>query len=318
LLKYPFLSSAKAALEAGKSELGGEQFEKAITRAVDSVSIGIAKKTGGERVFAGVSPVGAAEIFTTSRILVSLIDSEFYQNSFARGEALCARELLAGENGGEFVRIVQDFFPSFAPVAEKFADELAQNSFEVSLYDFLSHGDALSQKNLSKGKVFLSREDALHLFEKSVFFKLRRRVPVEGLPPVFKEYATDMRNRLPAPLVRAEYSGKYLSLPCITWILKGVPEGRRYYASMALAVACRKDGLTRDGAAQVMGQFVQACGNSAHPFTTREALASLDWVYRRTPRFSCRYHREHGLGPEGNGYPCEQAMRGKVRPTQEK
>ncbi len=77
LLKYPFLSSAKAALEAGKSELGGEQFEKAITRAVDSVSIGIAKKTGGERVFAGVSPVGAAEIFTTSRILVSLIDSEF-------------------------------------------------------------------------------------------------------------------------------------------------------------------------------------------------------------------------------------------------
>lgn len=310
LLKYPFLSSARQALEGGKSELGAEQFEKAVARAVDSVALAASKpsqEASRERIFLGVSPVQAAEIFTASRLLVSLLDSEYYQNAFARGEALSARESLSKEGAGELVKITRDFFPSLNLLPEK-------NVFTASLFDFLSHGDGLSKRELAGGTVFLSREAALHLFEKSVFNKLRKRLPVQGLPPLFKEYALEMRNRLPTPAARSEYTGKYLSLPCIEWILKGVPEGRRYYASMALATACRKDGLTREGAAQVMQRFVDSCGSSAHPFTSREAFASLDWVYRRNPRFSCKWHREHGLGPEGRGYPCVEAMRGKTRP----
>ncbi len=322
LLKYPFLSAAKRVLEAGESKLGTEKFDKALARAVDSVRIGVAKRLSSERYLAGASPQEAAEVFTTARLLLSLTESDYYSNCFARGEAVSARKFLEKERNNEFGEVVGDFFPSFA-LAEKNeqtiseAEKNSQNFFELLLTDFLAWCDGLPQRQLSKGKILVSREEALSLFEKAVFFKLRRRLPASGeLPPLFKEYSFELKQRLDSDsslVQRAprDYSGQYLSLPCIQWILKGVAEGKRYYASMALAVACRKDNLPREQAAQAMQQFVDACGKSAHPFTIREGLASLDWVYRRNLRFSCRYHREHGLGPEGTGFPCEEAMRGK-------
>jgi|GEM_PF-855753 len=300
--RFPFVSAARALL-SGVSEVGFEQLERAKSRATFSVALAMRKAE-----FDLQSSIGSAreevEALATARLLVGLIDSDYYLAAFAKGEAKTAKLRLSTLTQEEFLVVFSDFFPSC-----RFETQGEEEGFAVSLSDFLSSGEDLPTKSVRAGEVKLSRKEALSLFENAVFLKLRRRLSPAEIPTLFRQASAELALLLPQPTFKSDYSGKYLSLPCIEWILKGVPEGKRYYASVALSVACKKDGLQKSDALKAMQQFVENCGISPHPFTIREGQATLDWVYKRNPRFSCRFHRQHGLGPEGAGYPCDQAMR---------
>ncbi len=292
--KYPFMSKARGLLASrGLQKVGYDELERAKSRAVQSVS------RAGAKDFAIGSPPSeneSVESYAIARLLLSVLDSEYYWSKFARGEAALAAAFLREESDESLLEISRDFFP---------AASFANGSFEIPLPQFLSYGIALPKAMLGAGVVHLERQDMLSLLRYAIVRKTMEKPSAKAEGEQLKQAALELSEMLPKPIEAVDFSGSYLSLPCMQSILKGVGEGKRYYASMALAIACRKDDLPKEKAVAVMQQFVNNSSKQTHPFTMREAQASLDWVYRRpSVRFNCPSNRSHGLAPPECAYPC--------------
>lgn len=285
LEKYPFLSTGKAALgDAGLASVGAADVDAAARR----VAATIAVASGAESPSLAQSARQAVQDYALSRVLLALLGSDYYWQKFAKGEAVRAAECLR-KAPGDLPAVARDFFPSIAFDASGL-------QAEIPVAEFLQQGGELPAGGLQQGKVFLSHEELLAALRKAVFRKALSPLSLpRDLPELFKSAAASLRSSLPKPVQQESFKGKYLALACVRSILAGAAEGKRYYASMSLAIACRKDGLQLEAAREVMAGFAAACQTGSRPFTEREALASLEWVYKRNINFSCKFQREHGL-----------------------
>lgn len=96
----------------------------------------------------------------------------------------------------------------------------------------------------------------------------------------------DGETRNPFPV-----NGTLLSSPPLLRVLRGLPEGRRHYGAVALAVACRLDGLTEGQAERVVATYMSRCspplppalarGEARQGWTARSPWGLLTWALER-------------------------------------
>ncbi len=295
IAKYPFLSAAKKFIDAGESEVSYEELETA-ARSVTSL---LSNPAASLTVYS--TPAKAARSHALARLLLATLNNRFVTRRYANARAGQAVRELAGENDDDFLEIARDLLPS---VEARGRGESAL--FVVSVFDFLRAGGGLLGANLEKGVVALDRDALSALIEEAVSSRISdfAEAKPKRLPAVVREAAEELRRGIPAnalPSMQAAFRGSHLSLPCVQALLRGVPEGKRYYGAMTTAVACAKDGLDRDAASEVMRQYVDSNERGSSPFTLREGIAVLDWVYKHGGEinFSCRTMREHGFDDGG-------------------
>ena len=164
--------------------------------------------------------------------------------------------------------------------------------------DYVVAGKNLAGEQVEGGRAYFGRRGMLKLMQQAIEEKIRDvKVDAKTVPVEVKEAARKLSAAAPKPAFAAgDYKGRYLSLPAVQSILSGVGEGKRYYASVALAIACLKDKMPREQAEGVMRTYARNCPRSTHPFTEREAVASLDWVYKHpTINFSLKALREQQI-----------------------
>ncbi len=288
--KYPFLPDSKAIIGEREGLVPDSiEREKAIGRAIDSV-----------KANAQTNDFGNLRTFTLSKLLICLLDNDYYLMKFAQTESSRAASNLREESDWDFLKIVGSMFTSLEKIDEE--------TFAISLIDFLNSSNDMEQYQINKGKIILNREQLIGTFRKATYGKIRNfnRIPQDSQVRVmFKDDIENLLSRLPKPPIISSYSGKYLSLPCVKNALAHTPEGKRYYACLSICIACKKDGLSVENANGILEQFVNNSGKTSHPFTIKEALATLNWVYKKNPNFSCKMQRANGLAtPDICKSPC--------------
>jgi len=292
--RYPFLSIGRELARAkGLEKIGDEELEAAKSRVQDSIARAGVKDFP---VIQAPSDATAVISYALGRLLLAVIDSDYYWQKFSRGEAMLAMKYLAREPSLEVLKVAGDFFPSIA--------ETTAAGYSIPMAEYLAYGTELQSAKLGHGQVHCTKRELFNLLRNAIARRAREKPPAVPKNDLFKTAAEELRAMLPKPIVVKEFEGSHLALPCVKAVLAGVSEGKRYYASMAVANACRVDGLSKDAAGAVMQEFVNACGKTTHPFTMREATATLDWVYRRPPFFNCNAIRQHGLAPDECAFPC--------------
>ncbi len=295
IAKYPFLSAAKKFLAAGESEVSYEELENA-ARGITSI---LSNPSAPLTVYS--TPSAAARSHALARLLLATLNNRFVTRRYANARAGQASRELARENDDDFIEIAADLLPS---VEIRGRGDSAL--FTVSVFDFLRAGGALLTADLEKGSVSLDRDGLSALLEEAVSSRISdfAEARPKRLPAVVREAAEELRRGIPAnalPSAQAAFKGSHLSLPCVQTLLRGVGEGKRYYGAMTIAVACARDGIARDAAGEIMRQYVDSNDRGTNPFTLREGLAVLDWVFKHGGEinFSCRTMREHAFDDGG-------------------
>jgi hypothetical protein len=295
IAKYPFLSAARKFLGAGDTEVSYEELENA-GRGINSV---LANPSTPLTVYA--TPARAARSHALARLLLAVLNNRFVTRRWANARAGQASRELARESDEDFLEVAADLLPS---VEMRGKGDSAL--FSVSVFDFLRAGGALLAADLEKGQVTLDRDGLSALMEEAIALRISdfAEARPKRLPAVVREAAEEFRRGIPAnalPSAQASFKGSHLSLPCVQTLLRGVGEGKRYYGAMTIAVACARDGIGRDAAGEIMRQFVDSNERGTNPFTLREGLAVLDWVYKHGGEinFSCRTMREHAFDDGG-------------------
>jgi len=290
LAKYPFLSNARNAL--GDSAVSEEELENAVSFVKRVLT---REPTVVNEV---INARQAVRQHALARLLLYAFGDASLLAKYAEQRARNAVVLLR-DSKQELFEVARDFFPSLQENA---------GEYSVSIPDFLKYskqetGLQLVRSNFEAGKVFLSQEELLALLKEGVKERIKNFKSLEsesatlsqrGIPLAVRQAAQELRDALPqrtAPVFKT----RFLGLECVRDLLKGVAEGHRYYGAMALSIACVKDGLPREQAAALLSQYAANC-KGVRPFTVREALATLDWVYKHPSiGFSCKMLREHGL-----------------------
>ncbi|MEM0475325.1 MAG: hypothetical protein QW343_00850 [Candidatus Norongarragalinales archaeon] len=295
IAKYPFLTAARKFVGDGDTEVSFEELEQA-ARHINSV---LANPSAPLTVYA--TPASAVRSHALARLLLSILNNRFVTRRYANARAVQASRALAGEEDSDLLEVARDLLPSV-----RMHGKSDSAVFEVSVFDFLRAGGALLNADLEKGVVTLDRNGLNALLEEAISSRISdfTEAKPQRVPAVVREAAEELRKSLPPnalPSTQAAFRGSHLSLPCVQAVLRGVSEGRRYYGAMTIAVACARDGITRDAAAEIMRQFVDSNERGTNPFTLREGLAVVDWVYKHGGEiaFSCRTMREHAFDDGG-------------------
>ncbi len=295
--RYPFLSSSREFLQSrGAESISFESLQKAA-----AFCRSLAEKPSPQALTRLVESEPSAESlanYALSRLLLSQIRNIPAAGDFAQNFSHLSVERLsfdAEKDESVFATVCGDFFPSLS---------LSQPPFDysVSVFDCLKQGGQLLYAQLSAGEVFFRKMELSEFLEQAIKRRVAElpRVDPKTVPEIVKDAALELDAALPRKTFAPRgggYSGKFLSLPCTTAALtEGVGEGKRYYGSMAVAIACTKDGLTKEQAQGVMQEYVQHCARTAHEFSLREGMASLEWVYKHPSiGFSCNMIRMQGL-----------------------
>ncbi|NUN11459.1 hypothetical protein HUU53_02340 [Candidatus Micrarchaeota archaeon] len=289
IAKYPFLSSAKELIE-NDSSVSFTELE-----AASSLVINALKK---EEMPASGDDFNESKNLVLAKLLIACLNNSSLFKKFAD---LKAKEFVSRmQSQEELMLVARDFFPSIKP------------GFELKVIDYLKHGKSLREKNVEKGIVKLDENELKDLLKESISQRLRElKVNSKELPELIQNTAEELREKIPKEDYNPRsFKGSLLALDCIQKMVKnGLPEGKRYYGSMTLAVCCFKDSLTQEQAIDVLKQYVESCRKSTHDFTEREAESTLSWVYKHD---SINYSSSvaQGLG-ENLCRQCVSAIRGK-------
>ncbi|VVB68142.1 Uncharacterised protein [Candidatus Norongarragalina meridionalis] len=260
--KYPFLSASKGSVGA---ELKEDEIERAAAFLMDALR--------------GKAHVPSSKVYALSRLLLHALD-----DGWAYGKFSDAMAKTVEDKDTEAVAL--DFFPSYS-------------HGKIPLPEYLKGGGSLSGASLDKGFVSVDAGELRSLVRNAVRKKILdfRSARRDLIPKRVLEIAEEMRKKLPKPS-HVTARGKNLELPCVQVLLKGEPEGSRYYGAMALAIACVRDGVSKDAAMEVMEEYANRCAHGTHPFSSREARDVAEWVYRHpNVRFSCRRMQDNNLAP---------------------
>ncbi len=219
--------------------------------------------------------VGGVSEYAVARIILSLSGNRKELHFFAK--KMSDRVVFADSEN--FVLIAKEFFPS----VDFF-------NFTVSVVDFVKFFE-LGGTQIQNGLVYLGDSRTLESVVKKAVIKKIEDIHVSEAPDVLKKESLKFQ-----PVLPSGGRGKLLSKKCMVEILKGVGEGKRYYGSMALSIACLKDGLNFEDASNVLKVYANNCDKGVNSFTEKEALTTLKWVYGKPSiRFSCKVLQSQGL-----------------------
>lgn len=277
IAKYPFLSGSKEHLE------GGEVLELDLKEA----SFFVEESFKNQEHVPKAAPREAKNL-VLSRLMLYSLGMGFLRKFAFRKAREYSRE-LEKESMDTLIAIARDFFPSI---------EAVEGGFKVALVEYLEYGHGLSQAQVSHGKVFFNEQELRACLRQAIETRISDygRLDSRSLPENIKSEALKLREVIPRDFAPRASTGKLLQRPELQNILKGVGEGKRYYGAMAIAIACVKDGLTREEALEVMQNYVSNCAGGAHPFTSGEGNSVVEWVYRHpTIGFSFQVLKNQGL-----------------------
>lgn len=216
---------------------------------------------------------GGVSEYAVARIILSVSGNRRKLHEFAK--KMSGRVSAKSE---DFNVIAKEFFPS-----------LDLFNFTVSVTDFIKFFD-LSGVQVKNGLVYLNDLGSLENAVKKAVIKKIEGIQVTDAPEILRKEAFKFQARLP------QGKGKLLTKKCMIEIMKGVGEGKRYYGSMALSIACVKDGLSFEDASKILESYANNCEKGVNQFTDKEALNTLRWVYSHPSiRFSCRVLQSQGL-----------------------
>lgn len=239
--------------------------------------------------------------YASARALLALAGDTYATRKWAAGEAVAFFTELEREPEEVFKQIAQELLPSL---------QENEGSYTLAVLDYAQHGRDLAHQAVEEGRVWLDHQQILHLLKRSIENKLLASVPRSALhdaPVELKKAAEELRAKLPKyEIPLASIGGKlgprglYLARACIQELRKGASEGKRWYASMALSLALRHDRIPLEQAKEIITEFANNCSKGARPFTAREAITTLEWVYKRDgpARISCRNLISQGLIPD--------------------
>lgn len=277
IAKYPFLTASKGHLgEGGVSELDLKEASFFVEESFKNQ----------EHVYK--DEAREAKNLVLSRLMLYSLGIGFLRKFAFRKAREYSRE-LEKENAEVLIEAARDFFPSIIT---------ADGGFRVALVEYLEYGHGLSQAQVSQGKVFFSEQELRACLRQAIETRISdySKIDSRSLPENIKGEALKLREVIPRDFAPKASSGKLLQRPELQTILKGVGEGKRYYGSMAIAIACVKDGLTREEALEVMQNYVSNCSGGAHPFTPGEGNSVVEWVYRHPSiGFSFQVLKNQGL-----------------------
>ncbi len=220
------------------------------------------------REFLHLNPEDAVKCYATCNAIISGCPFPL-QSRFSKGYARLALNVFRND-AETTLDYAKELFPSLLAEGE---------DFSINLFEFLNSEQDPSLSQVRSGKVILAYEDICYVLSNLVVRKLMS-LPSIDLPSPLKTAAESLTAELyqpPAPGSKVNS----LSLQCVEKVKSGMPEGQRYYGSLALAIACHADGLNKKDAEGVMLLYVKACQKGSNSFTDREAIACMDWVYTR-------------------------------------
>ncbi|MFA6330001.1 MAG: hypothetical protein WCX64_04965 [Candidatus Micrarchaeia archaeon] len=226
-----------------------------------------------------------------SRMLLSQSGNPFAARLFGEGLAKLCAYRLGLEDTQVFAAVLTQLYPTLKADGDKYA---------LGIADYTSGQNELVYAPLDGGKIFIGRDSLIEMASRLAASRASDLSGIDkaALPPLITEFAVDFTAALPSSpaLMMRQFEGKFLNQGCMKKILAGVGEGKRFYGSMAIAIACQKDGLSKEEASALMRQYVTNCQRSSHEFRESEALASLDWVYKHPGiNLSCRKLLQQGL-----------------------
>jgi hypothetical protein len=226
-----------------------------------------------------------------SRMLLSGAANPFASRLFGEGIAKLCVARLRIEDDLVFLSVLSQLYPSI---------KQDDGKFTLGMADYINGSNELVYAPIDNGLITIEKEALLEMAYKHFSSKASDLSSIDKaiLPPMVKDFAADFSAGLPVSpaLALRQFEGKFLNQACMKKILAGVGEGKRFYGSMAIAIACQKDGLSKEEASALMKQYVTACQRSSHEFREGEALASLDWVYKHPGiNLSCKKLLQQGL-----------------------
>lgn len=277
IAKYPFLSESKKFVGEGKP--GDLEVREAVF---------FARECFERKEHVPKDARRDALSMLLSRLMLYFLGPGFLRK-FAFFKAREYAMLFQKEEEGVLLEIARDFFPSL----EKKPD----GTFKVSIVDYLQYGRSLPEAGVSGGMVFFDKGELLACLRTAVEVRICDYEKLDArLPENLKSAALGLKDAIPREFAPKQ-QGKYLQRPELQNILKGVGEGKRYYGAMALAIACLKDGLAREEALELVGDYVENCAKGSHPFSHREGESVVDWVYKHPGiNFSFTMLKSQGLG----------------------
>ncbi|MFH0714013.1 MAG: hypothetical protein V1722_05595 [Candidatus Micrarchaeota archaeon] len=180
----------------------------------------------------------------------------------------------------------QKFFRDNKTSAMEFAKELfpsislndATRIYSIPVFEFLEVEESISLQRVEKGVVLLFSDELNEVLGRQVRRKVLT-VPQSSIIPVeVKAVAAQLSKEFALSLPK---SAKNLERLEIKQIRMGQPEGGRFYGCMKLSRACFRDNLSFEEAKQVIFEYVKSCPQGKSPFSEKEALTTLEWVYRK-------------------------------------
>ncbi|MFA5246386.1 MAG: hypothetical protein WC408_00665 [Candidatus Micrarchaeia archaeon] len=226
-----------------------------------------------------------------SRMLLSSAANPFASRLFGEGIAKLCVARLRIEQDLVFLSVLSQLYPTI---------KQDDGKYTLGMADYINGSNELVYAPIDKGQITIEKEALLEMACK--FFSTKASdlsgIDKNLLPQMVKEFSTDFAAALPVSpaIALRQFEGKFLNQACMKKILAGVGEGKRFYGSMAIAIACQKDGLSKEEASALMKQYVTSCQRSSHEFREGEALASLDWVYKHPGiNLSCKKLLQQGL-----------------------
>ncbi len=287
---YPFVTPARAFFSENKVEFDETLLRKAASRVTGFFSV---SRDPAHVLSLDGNKQGALDevaVFAAMRLLLSALDRPAVSSKVAGKYAKFISERLSNdEDETRKKTVARDFFPPL----ESFAAD-----FQVSVTDYLLQAPSdLALQPVSAGKVRLSEQQVRRLVVEAVRHKVKDVNRQTGFPPLVVKIAREMYDSLPKEQVEfRKLQGKQLSQPCCVKMLQGMPEGKRFYGSMALSIAALNDELPLDQGEEVLRAYAVACGKGAHDYTENEALNVVRWAYKKgTSRFNCQRLRDQGL-----------------------
>ncbi len=302
IAKYPFSSSAKSYLEKiGVKTINYDDIRMAEERIREDI-----KNHRGPEILESVAEK-QLKSFALARAILAATKNSNYIFRFAAAEAQSMVDSIERESEEVKMQLGKELFPSLKNSHEEYS---------LSIFDYTKYAKDWEGVELEAGNVYLPEVVFFSgIFKNALVFRIAdiKNISVDSLAQEVRDAAEEIspslnniiKNQSPK---YARAQGKFLSLGCIQFIRKGLSEGRRFYGAMALSIACLKDGLSSQQAKEVMKEYVSKCVQSPHEFTEREALNTLEWVYKKgSMGFSCSVMQAQGFG----GDYCKNCWLGK-------
>lgn len=282
LAAYPFSERAKQALSTqGINEVSGRELESARAKVNDIVR--------GAYDFLPLTGIEEARSYAVCKMLISVTGMHSVARKFAKYHAKKSGQSLLESEDEEIMEVAREFFPSV---------KKENNEFCISIPDLLKNGGELANAQVESGKAYYSKEGLALILQEAIERKISeiRQVNANSIATEIRDAALELEASLPKEEIKVfSFKGALLQQACMQKVISGISEGHRFHGSMALSIACLKDGLTLEKASEVLKSYVANC-RGTHSFTEEEALASLQWVYKHPNiGFSCKLMLDQGL-----------------------